>query len=403
MSKRQNNDSRPSSEAKVARRDDMFPDDPVEDDEHFSTTDNRHDEPFYDQDTESIASHSGTTSTAAPFAASKLAPINSFSSLLGSLICKPTSNGEGEPRTLGNTGDAEGLRNLNSQLAEVVSRDVDEDVVSSIDSMLKEELPLNLPARKSLNLWKLLTALRSPANILDESDPNYQVTCDAYKAMMDAYNKVESKLEMEQPIPEEADILLHVTAAKFFKCLLVSNTDMQPKHLRPIVSGRNFIFFDTQSKNLLHLLKTSLQFSVNEAYSRYEFTDRKNAIFKLEGWGVVAVRPKPSDRKYTEVHPDCTVYMAEIFRSLCAQRIPELVQKKMLSDEVFFNVVVRKNTPTIQGFDNNKLKTIDKDLQLAHVTINDAYLLPSKSKREPKVILVVVLYVNYFLTMRGNM
>lgn len=403
MSKRQlSNDSRVATEAKVPRRDDMFPDDPVVDDD-LSTVDQRQDEPFYDQDTESIASHSNGAASATPFPAQKTAPINSFSSLLGSLVCKPTTSSGSEVRSLGDMTDADGLRNLNNQLAAVVSRDVDEDVVSSINSMLHEDLPLNLPAQKSLNLWKVLTALRSPANVLDESDPNYQVTCDAYKAMMDAYNKVESLLDQDRPIPEQDDILLHVTAAKYFKCLLVSNTDMQLKHLRPIVTGRNFMFFDTRSKNLLHVLKTSLQFSLNEAYNRYDFTDRKNAIFKLEGWGVVAVRPKLSDRKYTELYPDCAVYMSEIFRSLCAQRIPELDEKKMLANEVFFNVVVRKTVPTIQGFDNNKLKNIDKDLQLAHVTINDAYLIPSKSKRETKVILVVVLYVNYFLTMRGNM
>lgn len=319
-------------------------------------------------------------------------PIDSFSNIFRAVM-------QSTGGSCGSSMETDQLRLLNEKLAPIRTDNVDEDFLAEISGKFDEEMSLVLPEKKGLNCWSILAALRSPSTVFDENDPNYSVIVSTHKNVMSIYDEASTYFAEDKPLPEKLEIDLHLAASKFFKCLLLTNNEMQMKHLRPILEGKNFVLFNTASKHLRHLIKSTFNFRLNENFDARQDLDRRNPLFKFDGWGVVLVRPK-ADKKFFEIQEDCAAYMSDIFRELCLQRIVEVDTKRAINDQVWFNIVSRKNVPVIQGLDNAKLKKIDKDLQLCHVTISDAFLQPSKTNNN-QLFLVVVLYINYFLTTRG--
>lgn len=394
MSKRNPEASSPVSSKRI--KDDIMRDEPVDTDEEVPEI----------EATDSASSISAAYNTAGESGglpvskppASSLAqfmhhtPIDSFKNIFRAVM---QSTGGGT----GSGVETEQLRLLNEKLAPVRSDNVDEGFLAEISGKFDEEISLVLPEKKGLNCWSIVAALRSPATVLDESDPNYSVILNTYQNLTTTYQEASVYFTEDKPLPEKLEIDLHLAASKFFKCLLMTNNEMQMKHLRPILEGKNFVLFNTASRHLRHLVKNTLNFRLNENFDARQDLDRRNPLFKFDGWGVVLVRPK-ADKKFFEIQEDCAAYMSEIFRDVCLQRIVEVETKRAINDQVWFNIVSRKNVPVIQGLDNAKLKKIDKDLQLCHVTISDAFLQPSKINNN-QLFLVVVLYINYFLTTRG--
>lgn len=294
--------------------------------------------------------------------------------------------------------DFRNLSTINETLGEIVTINSNEDVLTKLEEDMAAEIPLILHNENQRKSWSILTALKIPPNA--QSSVNHDAISNCFTTLTKIWEDLKSKVE-SATVTEEDEIKLHIAASKYFKCLLSLVSNIKPKHLRTILEARNFVFFDTTSVNIKHLIKKSFNFRINESFDQNEQHNRKNPLFKIDGFGMVVCRTKEVKQKNRsmiiyDVHEECQTYLGYLFYETFVQRIPRY--KNSLSKTVFFNTVTRQNVAIINGLNRSVMDqtaAIEKDVQLAHVTINDAFLQPSKNKGQ--MLLVVTLYINYLL------
>jgi hypothetical protein len=295
-------------------------------------------------------------------------------------------------------GLTEQLTEYNNRLRKIVTPNMDEELLDEFVTGLDEKLPLKLPLQNSFQNWRVLTALMLPRL---NSSPNAELITNYYNQMMESYKKMKDSQEEPAKIREKVECELHLRATRFFKSVVTLTTTTELKHLTEIIEERRtLIMFETESLVVQHAIKDSLNLCVNQLYSDHIEIGRKNPMFKFQCCGVVLCRPKEVRKKdqtmiVSELHQANASFLGQMFYNLAIQRLPN-INPHLISNTVFFNLVVRQKTAKFGTLDQNKLMMMEgNNLQLAHVSVSDGYWMKGNNGKN---ILVVVMYVNYFLT-----
>lgn len=291
-------------------------------------------------------------------------------------------------------GYAAAIRKLNEHLPEIHVDGADMDLFEHIKKQMSEEIPLVFPVENANLAWRLIEIMKMPTNEKNDND-NDKIVKQKYHIFMELFRTVTEKEKNDEEISTLMRVNLYNAACIFFNSV-IGICGIKSPHANNTSKKQTLFFLEPCNKTYELWIKRNLECIMNPSCKRDQLWSKDNPLFEYNACAVVLCKMKDvkvegKTIRISALHSDTADFLSPIFYDVAVQLFPKL--KREITTRVYFNVTPTTSTKHFAVLDSKKLKKIDPDLHIAHVTISRAFC----HSFEKGVSLVVVLYVNYFI------